>query len=208
MIPIAGTFNIVLLGAWNPSIFSENWITENLADSQDSSVTVAYPIDDPNAPRKIDFEGISLFAGRSQLLLAPISLNEVGIQKCASILIKILGLLSHTPVRNCGINFSFEESHQFGAVIQHLTIEDNIPANHTLQSTKLERNFKLEDGNTLNLTINDTDNGIGIRFNYHYDQNEIQAYTDMFNNNLARQKLTEAINFCQVVYGLTLEDTN
>ena len=58
MKPKAGTFNIVLLGAWNPAIFSESWVTENLAESADSAVTVAYPIDDPNAPRKIDFEGI------------------------------------------------------------------------------------------------------------------------------------------------------
>jgi len=65
MRPIANSFSIVVLGAWNPSIFTPEWIVNNLAESEECDVQVAFPIDDPTAPRRMTFDGITLFPGRS-----------------------------------------------------------------------------------------------------------------------------------------------
>ena len=209
MLPVNDSFSIVLIGSWNPSIFSQDWVLNNLADSNDANISMSYPIEDPTAPRKIDFEGVTLFPGRKQLHIASAACTAEGIRKCAGIIVKILDLLSHTPVHNCGINFSFEELDNLAQINEVLNIGDeaNIEAdNYRLMNTLITRKYRLEDGNFLNLSLSDSANGMKVIFNYHYELNNIPEYRDMFVTEHIIERYESAIMLCQNVYGLQLEE--
>lgn len=203
------SFSIVVLGSWNPSIFSQDWIQKYLCQPETKNFTIAFPLDDPTAPRKIDFEDISIFPGRKQLLLQPQTTNIDGMKKCSNVTAKILQLLIHTPVTHCGINFSFEENNQLEKIFGVLGFVDgpSIDAQkYKLEGSSASRKFRLVDGNILNLILSDNQ-GIGqIGFNFHYELFDIEKYRVMFESNHVEDRFNEAMTFCQSAYGLTLDE--
>ncbi len=209
MLPIKDSFNIVLLGAWNPSIFSQDWVLKNLAQNETSNIAMAFPLDDPTAPRKIDFDGVSLFPGRKQLHIVAGTLDPEGLKKCSEIIVKILNLLSHTPVGHCGINFSFEETNNLDRleIVQNIGDEDNIDdENYQLMASRISRKFHLNDGNFLNLSLSDIENGMKVEFNYHYELGNILAYKEMFASDHVVDRYNDVIAFCQNTYNIQLEE--
>lgn len=209
MHPKAGSFSIVLLGSWNPSIFHQGWIINNLVKAGTENVTIAYPLDDPTAPRKISFEEISLFPGRKQILLQPDEASLLGLQKCAKLLSKIVALLSHTPLGACGINLTFEEENQLVKIYDALNLSDsqNIDAElYTSENITISRSLRLTDGNSLNTAVSTADGRGQVRFNFHYELNSAQAYQDVFTTAHMATRFEEAVTFCKKVYELDLED--
>lgn len=207
MRPKKDSFSIVLLGAWNPSIFSQEWIKEYIAEPDTENFTIAFPLDDPTAPRKISFEGVNVFPGRKQLLLQPEDPCVDGMKKCASVLVKILELLVHTPVTLCGINFSFEEDDDLEKLFSILSLSDrdDIPqSEYICEVTSIVRRFLLSDENVLNLTLSDERGSGQIGFNFHYEFGDIQRYRELFESDRVEQKFNEALEFCQSTYGLNL----
>lgn len=203
------SFSIVIIGSWNPSIFNQDWILTNLCTTEPKKIAVAFPIDDPTAPRKIDFEDISLFPGRRQIIIQPQNATIDGIKKCSVVAANILRLLVHTPVSHCGINFSFVESNQLEKIFGVLNFSDGEVINkqkYKLEESNVVRKFHLQDGNFLNLTLSDNQ-GIGqLAFNFHYEASDIMKYRKIFESNNVEERYTEAISFCKSVYSLDLEE--
>lgn len=210
MIPIRDSYSVVVNGAWNPSIFSQEWILANLADDQTDNLTMAFPLDDPTSPRKLGFDGIFLYPGRKQLLLAPEDPTLEGMNKCKDKLISILQLLVHTPVSTCGINYRFLESNNLAGLLDVLNIADdnNISDDEFVrENTNVTRSFRLQDGAKLNLTISDAgQQGVQIGFNYHYELNDVEAYREIFDGGHIEQRFEQSIQFCRDTYGLALEE--
>ncbi len=210
MYPKKDSFSIVILGSWNPSIFSQEWILKHLCQPGTTNFTISFPLDDPTAPRKIDFDDISIFPGRKQLLLQPQTTNIDGMKKCSIVATKILQLLMHTPVTHCGINFSFEEKNQLEKIFGVLGFVDRTAIDaqkYKLEGSSASRKFRLTDGNVLNLMLSDNE-GVGqIGFNFHYELFDIEKYRVMFEGGQhVEGRFSEAVAFCQSTYGLKLDD--
>lgn len=203
------SFSIVLNGAWNPSIFSQNWLLKYVCAEGTEEISVAFPIDDPTAPRKIDFNGLSLFPGRKQLVLQPVEPTVDGIKNCADIATKILNLLIHTPIMMCGINFAFEEENNLGGIFGALNLSDDNKIDdkrYRLEVTNLSRLFRLTDGNILNLMLSDENSKAQIKFNFHYELGDIEMYRNLLTSTHVEGLFLEAVDFCNNVYGLNLEE--
>ena len=181
-----GSFNINLLGSWNPAIFKTEWLLKNVCDSDNGNVSIAYPMEDLTGPRKIDFEGISLFPSAKQLLIGSENATREGMQKSQKVLTKILGLLVHTPVTFCGINFTFVETNATAPLFNVLNTIDktNIAKNgYSIQNSSLTHRVRIQNrAYLLNYTISDVDGVATISFNFHYELNDIQKYSTAFND--------------------------
>ena len=205
------SFSIVLIGAWNPSIFSQDWLLKYVCEEGTNDISVAFPIDDPTAPRKIDFNGLSIYPGRKQLVLTPVKPTVEGIKICAEIATKILNVLIHTPIVMCGINFAFEEENNLGDIFGALNLSDENKIDNNSYRLELKnssRQFRLSDGNILNLMLSDEDSKGQIKFNFHYELGDIIMYRNLLTSARVEGLFSEAVDFCKNVYGLNLEEFN
>lgn len=209
MRPVKDSFNILLFGAWNPSIFSQKWMLENLADNDDSDIITAYPLEDPTAPRKISFDGINMYPGRKQLLLSPEDTKLKGSKIAANKLTKILDLLNHTPLGNYGINFRFIESNNLKKLQNDLDFDSKSlidSSTYELLSSNVTRSFKMNDKCLLNFTISDTNDGIVLAFNFHHDLTDISNIKALVTEDYIEERYNQAILFCENVYNLSIEE--
>jgi len=208
MRPTPDSYSIVVLGAWNPSIFTPEWIVSNLADGEQCDIQVAFPIDDPTAPRRITFEGINFFPGRRQISLSPTIPDLDGMNKCAAILVKILALLIHTPVSGAGVNFSFSEDNPTEQMNSALLPSDSdlILGEYPIKETKIHRVLKRDDDkHILNFTLAQNDKGIALSFNFHYDIATVNGYQELFSSNIIGKHFNAAIAFTSQCYEIALE---
>lgn len=209
MLPVKDSFNVLLIGAWNPSIFNQAWISNNITDSEEAEILVAFPLDDPTAPRRVSFEGLNMFPGRKQLLFAPEQPNLEGLKLATNKLRAILGLLGHTPLGNCGINFHFIESNNLEQLQDVLNINDqgNINSDlYELLSLNVSRAFKINDECQLNLSISDSPDGLVLGFNFHHNLNDIEAIKALITEDYVEDLYNKAIVFSRDVYNLEIED--
>ncbi len=211
MTPKKDSFCIILLGAWNPSIFNQDWILKNLINDVNAQITIAFALDDPTAPRKITFNGINLFPGRKQLLLSPEEPTLEGMLECSTMLNKIIELLGHTPVGSAGLNFSFQETDNLIQLLNAFDLPDSADIkeqDYTLNGSRIERRFKLKDGHILNLALQESEanNGAEINFNFHYELSDISKYKSLFTENHMTERYQRATDFCKNIYAIELEE--
>jgi len=204
------SFSVVLLGSWNRSIFSPEWLLKHICSAGTEKVFLAYPSDDPTGAIKIDFEDISLYPGPRQLMVVSKNPTKEGIKKCEDVVAKIIGLLVHTPVTFCGINFSFVETENTVSIFKVLSASDKSDiaqkGGYSIVSSGLVRRLQRNDKLTLNLTLTDADGVATIAFNFHYELNDIYKYKELFSKDEAANRLDDAIKFCKEVYELNLEE--
>lgn len=209
MRPVPNSFCITVNGAWNPDIFSPDWVSQNLADDPEAEIQLAFSVNEPTAPRKISFEGIDIFSGRQQLTLISIDSDLEGLAKCSSVLVKMLGLLSHTPISSAGINFSFSESEQLNQISLALIPEDNslILETYSVEETLITRRLKKNaEGYILNFALKQNHNGdYALSYNFHYDTN-INQLIDVISSNVIARHYQESIDFAKNIYSIEIDD--
>lgn len=197
MQPKKDSFSIVILGAWNPSIFSPEWVSRHLSETGECSVKLAFPVSDPTAPRKITFEGIHLFPGRKQVMLVPDEPSLEGMSMCAGVLLKIIEALHHTPVSSAGINFSFLESEELGGMSDVLVPADTakILDTHQVKHTSISRVLHKDgESNILNFSLAQENGDYALTFNFHYDFNRVENYQGLFGSDASSDASSDAIS--------------
>lgn len=208
MHPKKDSFSIVIIGAWNPTIFSPEWVSKYLSENGECDVSVAFPISDPTAPRKISFEEVHLYPGRKQLMISPEQPNLAGMQKCSTIIRKILENLQHTPVSSVGINYAFTENNVTGQIEDALMPSDTakILESRQVRQTNVTRVLSSEGDNyILNFTLARDIEGYIVAFNYHYDLNDSLLYKDLFGSNIVEEHFDSAIKLSNALYGIELD---
>jgi len=211
MTPEQINFSIVVIGAWNPSIFSAEWITKNLIEDEDNiGVEIAFPIEDATAPRRIQFSEFTFFPGRKKLEITPNSATLEGMQKCSSIVAKIMSLLSHTPVTDVGINFGFIETNPSENLNALFDLNDapEILAKYTSSEVNINRLLKSNDDDcllNLNMTEEEDTGAIRLKFNFHFADKGIDGIMQLFENEQVKARYDETISVSNSIYNLDLE---
>lgn len=209
MVPIQESYSIVILGAWNPSIFTPEWVLEHLADDSEAQVDIAFPLDDPTAPRRISFEGILIFPGRKRIMFTPNEATVEGLINCAKVAEKLLSLLPHTPLASLGLNFAFLASEGeeldpspfttpdiYSIANDYVTVDETINRSLHQQGKDYLLNYSIARGNS----------GTRISFNCHYDTNDAESMKNVFVEGNINSLYEEVISFSKSHYDLELED--
>lgn len=208
MKPIGENCNIVIVGAWNPKIFSGEWVKNHLS-SEEGQIELALPFSNIEAPPRISFDGIYLFPGTARLEVKPINFSNESLQDCQQVVASILEKLPHTPVLALGINFSFLEEDNFENIIGEFQLSDNAKINaarYNLSGTRLNRSFEMPDNCTLNLTITYDSDKATVDFNYNFDVVSTAIALDKLNSLGVIAYLEDAKNFVTSVYELEFEE--
>lgn len=166
---VIDTDTLVIIGAWNRAIFSQDWVMKNLL-SDAKNVKIEYPINGIGSLR-FSTEDISFFIFGERLIFKALNSKEQTYRTIISIARQLLRLLSHTPISALGINFVYKTDSLdiFNSFDDTKKLVDFI--GREINSQELTRSFSLDEVLTLNLKMQSNDNQSIIDFNYNYSVN-------------------------------------
>jgi hypothetical protein len=212
MQPKPGFFNLVIAGNWNPYIFSPDWIKSNLIvsdDGQDHPIKLAVPLNNPDAPPQITFDGFQLFPSITRLEIKPEKLSVEAMHRCTNVAKKCLQLLNHTPVFAIGVNFGFEEQEEPEALATAVKFEDSSRIDsekYQLNSSESKRVFSLKDDPAKLIVRLSSNKEAYIDFNFEIQTPNAAAADESLTTERVSILYEKAVAFIKDVYGLEVND--
>lgn len=161
---------IVLVGFWNPMIFSPQWIGNGRLTDQEN-IDIMVPLNNPTQGTRYHFDNIILTVFNTRIHIGSKGLGQSELEKQAAIATRILEDLAHTPVSAVGVNFKFtvqEPSPELFSILPSSNMEDVAELGYSLNHQSSTRNLVKGD-----LVLNvKTDhkiesNTVDIEFNHH-----------------------------------------
>ena len=200
--------NIAILGAWNPFIFTPEWVKKHLATSKESEVTMAISVGS-NLPPKLTVEGVNIYPSSNVVIL-----DFEGSGTCAlcfkmvEVASKLISLLGHTPLTAVGMNFRyFLDASKSNKITELFSFEDSskIDSNkYLLKSSEIRRTYSFKDVQ-LNLGIFTNSEKICVEFNFHLDSSDGAKITEFLTQSKAKDFLESSESFLSNVYDLEVK---
>lgn len=191
---------LVVVGTWNVSIFTPEWVKENVLIGKDFQIL--FPVNIMNSLKFVVPNKYSLAVNGNRL---EFQLND-NCDVCSKELLEpvrnVLRSLIHTPVNSFGINYVFKTNEQPGllSTLPH-TNEIKDALNSEVESTEVTRSIKLQDGNILNFKIYQKGQETNFDFNFSYVVNKIQTMLDILgDDNIIISKRNVAKELLEKVY--------
>lgn len=171
--PITTEWTVVILGKWNQAILQPEWLIRNVFNDNQVRVEVAVGLA-PGLPSRITGDEILVLAGEDRLILGLTEVSDGQLRTMERIVVKILALLSHTPVARMGVNFGFSSMISNTWTTQHLpnTFATRISeANLTPTGRSCKWSFKHgdTDNDNLNVNCNLSGDNIDVKFNFDFE---------------------------------------
>lgn len=205
----ADAFNVIVVGAWNPAIFSPEWAKEHLAQDKTLDVILAIPMPLTSRPPRLTVEGVNLYPSEAALMVDCVEYNDAAIDACASKFQKVAELLPHTPVNAVGINFRFwgdlDDSEELANLFTFSDAGKIDSAKFCLSGALIKRAFKLSDSTILNLSLDTSFGNLRVEFNFHTDIRLISEAAVKTSSEQIRMARDKALLFLHDVYGIELD---
>jgi len=210
MKPVAESFSTVIIGQWNPNIFKPDWVQKHLANNENDSVEIAFPIGDPSLPPRIHLGDVLIFPSQGKLDIKAQNPTKENLTSTTTVAKKCLELLAHTPISALGINVGFTgSSDDAESIIKLFSFDDAalIDSNtFKFQGAEVKRAFKLDDC-ILNLRITYNITDIKVDFNFHFDSKDTADAIHKIVNPSAEALYNMASDFLKNTYDLDIEGT-
>lgn len=200
MKPLLDSWNIHIVGQWNPRIFSPHWVNEYLISSERTIVEGAFP----SLHHKLTFNNTIIIPTGNRLIIGTNSFEENALNDLTSVAHKSVDILPHTPIQGLGFNIAFyeEESTLFDFLFNNL--EDNgklADFSSGIKQISSRRVLDFSPG-ILNLDLSLTSEARAeARFNFHYDVSSAQEIIDIINKSY-KAYLNIALDLLKTVYSI------
>lgn len=206
MKPDINEWNIVIVGQWNPHIFSPKWMCEALLGVKD--IESEFAVGPMTGGMRYLTNHLIILPGQDRLIIGPRNTSDSTLKEAENIAVRTLQLLQYTPVQAAGINFSFTESNPPPEVLTPFQLADNnilADAGYSLSNTEIIRDIKL-DQTILKLKMAHSDKGrLQLHFNFHHSlESASQAATVIKDKTLEYRD--RAINLLVNSYHLTMDE--
>lgn len=193
--------HIVVVGAWNMAILTEDWVKDNILNDVDK-YTIEYPVAGSGS-LKYSTEDFSFYIVLGRLYFNVLKDTDIAAKRTIEYARRLFRLLVHTPINAMGINFVFEEEGRC-AVFDGLGDTEDLTSAiaKSVNNTEITRHFEINERETLNFKITQTDNKTEYNFNFDY---KVKTPLDIVNvfgdeDNILIKKKEEAIGIISKVY--------
>lgn len=169
---------LVVVGTWNVSIFTPEWVKENVLIGKDFQIL--FPVNIMNSLKFVVPNKYSLAVNGNRLEFQLNDNSEVCSKELLEPVRNILRSLVHTPVNSFGINFVFKTNEQPGllSMLPHTSeIKDSLSVE--MELTEVTRALKFQNGDLLNFKISQKGEEVTFDFNFSYTVNKIQGMLDI-----------------------------
>jgi hypothetical protein len=199
-------WNIVLVGQWNPHIFSPKWMCDSLLGIKE--IESEFAIGPMAGGMRYLTNHLLVIPAADRVVLGMRSTSDATLLEAERVAIKMLELLEHTPVRASGINFSFIETEPPGDVLENFKLKDDnalADAKYSISRTEITRDIKV-DNVTLKLKmVHSEERPLRFHFNFHHPvESAKQAASTLKDKILLYREKT--LSLLTNSYHLTLEE--
>lgn len=161
---------IVVAGAFNPAIFTPQWVATNVFDvpvGAEMSVLEVIMQPDPQSVLQLRFiDGVALNALPNRLELYSVDGSDTAFEAVESALIKILELLPHTPIGAIGCNLLWDDTDPSSEILDLFDSAEGLEGIFAVEARHYRVAIDLDD-KKLNLDRLNVGSEVQYRFNYH-----------------------------------------
>jgi hypothetical protein len=194
---------LVIAGAWNPAIFSLEWIATNVLGKKENDTLKFTEVMDATGKGALYFDEIGIGASVERL---NIYCNDFEQKQAAEKMSEtIIGLLSHTPITGVGINFSFSQENCDTVISDKMQTKEGITAYRKIISQRFKTAIEIEPELTLNFDRILSAGNVAFNFNYHHAANSAVAAVKKIGNSIERC-YADALDLMSKLYELENED--
>ena len=201
---------IVIVGAWNISIFTQEWVRNNILRGEDyPEVNVSYPLNMMHSLR-FSTNKFEFCIGNNRFMFTLKEKSDQAEKDMLMAVSSICSKLPYTPVTALGVNFIFETESSV-PVLNTLRDTESIVRSIGLDqdSVQITRSFKRNETETLNFKISQISGGnVKYDINNDYKVRDIREILDVLNgdDNIISTKRNEALTLLRTVYNEELDN--
>jgi hypothetical protein len=188
MTPTITDWTVVLVGQWNPAIFSPQWIGQNLLHTPEVEMHLAFGAQS-NAVR-FQSQTLIVIPQADKLIIGARNIEEPTLREIETVAINVLQLLGHTPVKGVGINFGFNEPDPAAEMLQTFNLHDSgalADEGHNVQETQIIRQIPIQGG-VLNLKLSHRAGVVDFHFNYSHSVNNAGEAANYLQNRVLQHR--------------------
>ncbi len=191
---------LVLAGAWNPAIFSVQWMAKHILGKKEGDLlNVAHVVDAAAGVSSFYFENIGINASIDRVNLYCNEWSSAA--QLEDMAKKILELLPHTPVVGLGVNFCFVEEQPDTSIIDNFQTRESLNQIRKIMGQKIVTSMEIGPGVTLNLDRQYANDSATFNFNYHHAVANAAAAVEAVEGAIPRC-FEDALKIMDDVYGL------
>ncbi len=194
---------LVVTGAWNPAIFSTEWIASELfgkATGQTIEVLQLVNVGRPDAPVAQYIDGIGIACTPQRLELYVNEASDAAFAKAEALATKALTVLGHTPLDALGINFAYRDETISEMMQDMLETREGLEGGFKVLSRSATSQLDLGDGCILNWLRRVDPAGFFAELNFHHPGLNKDNFAARIGGSLSKYK-KQATQFMERYYG-------
>lgn len=207
--------SLTIVGGWNPNIINPYWIGKYLLDPVDLNdpnkvnINIDVQMDTTSSPRRsalmVSFKEIKITFTDNRLDLSLIEGYDFALLE--NYTLKICNCLPSTPVMSYGVNFVFIDEKISKDLANIINIVQLKNFDTPLIFEQYGFGLNLDGISTnINIEINNKNNISNIKFNFHFDIDDLSKFVSGIHENPMHILKEKTIKIMSEVYGLKLED--
>lgn len=195
---------LVLVGAWNKSIFSPEWVSKFLLPNE-KTFTVELSLNIDASPR-ISCENIRIWAIGNKLNFTLRDTKDETFELIQNLAIKTADYLPHTPVTSFGINFIFENdvNENLSEIFKLNDTKRLIEFGASIETKQLKHSIIIEE-KLINFTVS-IDSIIKFELNFHFNISNLIEFKELIISNNILDLKRMALSIMREVYSLELNE--
>jgi len=198
---------IVVIGNWNLSIFSEEWVRKFIL-TDEKELEIEIPLQPGNSIR-YSTPDFRFFINGVKLCFSILNTKDETYEKIVRYALRTLEVLQHTPISAYGINFNLLiKSTQQVEGLFHLADSESLSNAFRIKETSITRIFDMPDLECeLNHFIINSSEGIIMKFNFHSVATSFVQFKSRFDIDTFFEKKKRAFDILNNIYGLKLSES-
>lgn len=193
---------LIVVGAWNRAIFTEEWIKRYLLPRDHFSIQVSLAL---NPSHRIESEKLRIEFHNNRLVFIPLQNTLENYELISDLSVKISDYLPHTPVAAYGVNFVFEGSLDEidPSPIKLNAFNEISEYGGKIINHQNKCRFKVDDIH-INLTISIDNNKLLFDFNFHTEINNLVEFKENMDARPIKKLYGRARDILKNVYQIAL----
>jgi len=207
-------FTAVIVGSWNHSIFSKEWVSKYLLDGENVDVNISTQNDGKTQTIIIgesiisSTQDLSIQSKENKFRVTAKKFDDIILQKVDDIIIKLTEYLPHTPVKAFGFNIGFSTIANDKLLKWFACPDDNkyFETNgFSLIKEKILRLFKHREYE-FNVGIEKIDDKCDIGLNFHFEIDSLVSLKTLLNEKHFKDFKSESLVILNSLFNLTIDE--
>lgn len=178
---------VVIVGRWNPHIFSIDWVAKHLFDYREGATVEVVQMMSPGLAPIFLIQDVGFRCTRDRLEIFAREGSEACLRSVETLAVKALSTLSHTPVSAIGANFDFIEDDVPPEMADLLATPERMETKFTIVANSFETRIDLEKDVTLGIRRGIIGGAAQISLNYHRESQNAAKLAEIIPGLLERR---------------------